>query len=493
MINTTYKNIIANYVGKLWGFISIFLFIRIYIDILGLQSYAIISFYSTVLGILAFADSGLTATLSREMAKKSDLNDKANLLYTFERIYIIICVLIILIVLVLSDYISRNFLKSDVYSESQISYYIKLIGIGIGLQLFSSLYEGGLMGLQKQVLTNKIKICWGAFRSGLVILPLYFIPKLELYFIWQIISNFLLLIIIRKYLWDELKNSQNNYFSKELLRKIWKYALGMMLIGLVSSINIQIDKIITSKLLDLKLFGYYSLATTISQVPFLVVSPLMAAVFPLFTNSVSSNNLNLTKEHFHKYSYIISLVSAGVAFSIFFYAKDLIYVWTGDQSISASIDFSVKILVVGGLFLCIQLSPFYLALANGYTKINIISGTICVAFIVPMMYYSIHKNGLNGASLPWLFINVFSFFLIGTVILKKFLRTELFKWLFLDVFVPLTTAFVISFIVYHSTTYFKVPFYSILKCGFIFITSAFVNILIYNRLNSESPLFRIKI
>ena len=68
-MNKVTQNIIANYAGKLWGFISIFIFVRFYIDLLGIESYAIINFYTVILGLLAFADAGLTATLTRQLAR----------------------------------------------------------------------------------------------------------------------------------------------------------------------------------------------------------------------------------------------------------------------------------------------------------------------------------------------------------------------------------------------------------------------------------------
>lgn len=111
-MNIVNKNISANYVGKLWNFASIFIFIRFYIEILGIQSYAVINFYAVILSLLAFADSGLTVTLNRELAKENTLENKANLLFTFQRIYLGICVSVMLLIFLFSDYIGHNFLKS---------------------------------------------------------------------------------------------------------------------------------------------------------------------------------------------------------------------------------------------------------------------------------------------------------------------------------------------------------------------------------------------
>ena len=55
----------------LWSVVSVYLFIPIYLTFLGPEAYGLIGFYTTLLGVLAFTDLGLTATLNREMARLS--------------------------------------------------------------------------------------------------------------------------------------------------------------------------------------------------------------------------------------------------------------------------------------------------------------------------------------------------------------------------------------------------------------------------------------
>ena len=59
------KNILANIVGKVWSVLSIFIFIPLYIRILGIEEFSIISFGILLTSITALLDSGLTSTLSR--------------------------------------------------------------------------------------------------------------------------------------------------------------------------------------------------------------------------------------------------------------------------------------------------------------------------------------------------------------------------------------------------------------------------------------------
>lgn len=484
------KNIVANYLGKLWGFISIFVFVRLYIDLLGVESYAIINFYTVILGLLVFADAGLTATLTRELARDINVETKANLVYTFERIYLGICFLLTVLVVIFAGYIANNFLKSDLYSIDTVAYFLRLIGVGVALQLFSTLYEGGLNGLQHQVLTNKVKIIWSAFRSGLVLIPLYFIPKLEIYFWWQILCNIVLLFVFRNLLYTYLV-ARSLVFSIDLFKSVSKYALGMMGIAFISAINIQSDKLVTSKYLGLTEFGYYSIASTLAQVPAIIASPIVISVFPLFTGYVSQFNIDELSDTYHKYSFLITAVVSPVVFCIAFYSIPLITLWTGKPEIALATNYVVKFLVLGGFFLCMQLTPFYLALANGFTKINLYLGCICLITVIPLMVFSIKNYGMLGATIPWLFVNLISFFIIGLYVINKFLAGHTFRWLIFDVFLPTLITIVIGAIVISLPILKELLYAFIIKSMIVCLCSFFINIIIYNRCNPSNKLFNL--
>ena len=64
------------------------------------------------------------------------------------------------------------------------------------------------------------------------------------------------------------------------MKTVGRFAGGMMIMAVISSLNTQIDKLIISKMLSLKEFGYYALAGTISQVPELLITPIAMAILP---------------------------------------------------------------------------------------------------------------------------------------------------------------------------------------------------------------------
>lgn len=171
-LNTNILKILSNYVGKLWNILSVFLLVPLYIHYLGVESYGIIGFYSVILGIIGFADAGMSSAITREFALNISSAEKRHLLTKIEIIYWAVIVFLCLLVVVFSTQIATNWLTAEHISITDLKLYVMFIGVGASLQLISSLYFGALFGLDRQVLANNYQIIWTTFKSYLLLLYL---------------------------------------------------------------------------------------------------------------------------------------------------------------------------------------------------------------------------------------------------------------------------------------------------------------------------------
>jgi O-antigen/teichoic acid export membrane protein len=468
------KNIFANYVGKLWSFISIYLFVPIYINLLGIESYAIINFYSVLLSILLIADAGLSATLNRELAKSENKIYQGNLVRTIEYLYFIIAFFLFLFVYLFSETISDNFLNSENITQEKLTLCIKLMGASISFQLLSILYNSGLMGLQKQVKSNTIQFFSSLFRQGFVLLPLYFFKTLEVFFIWQLIINIIFFLISREALWRYIKNETQPFFKKKIIKDIGRFTLGMMAMSVIAALNTQLDKLLVSNMLSLKTFGYYSIASILAQSPSILILPIAVAILPRMTKMIAKNQKSELQELFHNYSFIIASIASTITLILFLYTKDFIYIWTNDLAISSEINYVSKVLLIGGLFLSLQYMPFHLAIANGHTKTNIVLGLILAILIAPSLYFSINSYGLIGATFPWLILNIIATFYLGYFIIKIFLIGNFKVWLFKDTMLPVLVSLFVGILAFTFISDFVVG-YNVLIIGSII---GFINLLL---------------
>lgn len=480
-----FKNIIANYVGKIWGIISVFVFVPFYIKILGIESYAVINFYTVILTILYFADGGLSATLNREIARSTDKQYIGNMLFTIERVYLAICLFIIVVVFLFSGIIARNWLNSHTISAEDLSLYISLMGVSVAFQLFTTLQSSGLMGLEKQVLSNGIQVSSSIFRSAVVLIPLYFYPALLTFFVWQVTVNVTFFFITRYNLWKFIKTDISYKFDKQVLKTVGRFAGGMMLMAIISSLNTQIDKLVISKLLSLKEFGYYALAGILSQVPELIITPIAVAILPRMVKYSEKTEKDKLTKLFHVNSFILSALATSGAMVLFLFTKDFIFIWTHNIIIANTIVNVTRVLLLGGVFLSFQYMPYYLAIANGHTRTNVRLGIVAVICIIPALIFFVKQYGLIGATYTWLIMNLFAYFYLGYFIISKFLKNEFKRWLINGTLTPLIIAILIGVVSHFLTLDLPKGYYILLYSTIIGLISLALNLIVFNKMNPE--------
>ncbi len=188
------RNIIANFAGQGWAALMALAFVPLYIKFLGIEAYGLIGFFAMLQGAFQILDLGLSQTMNREMARYSALPDKAgearDLVRTLEVGYWAIGIVISVGVITASPFIAGHWIKPGTIPVKTIHHAVMIMGVVAAFQWPLSFYDGGLMGLQKQVLSNSIKIGISTLSSfGAVFILWKVSPTITAFFTWQIIVS----------------------------------------------------------------------------------------------------------------------------------------------------------------------------------------------------------------------------------------------------------------------------------------------------------------
>ena len=70
MEQSNLAKLISNYGSRLWSMVSVFVFIPLYIKFLGSDNYGLIGFYALLLGVISFADSGMSSAVVKEFSQE---------------------------------------------------------------------------------------------------------------------------------------------------------------------------------------------------------------------------------------------------------------------------------------------------------------------------------------------------------------------------------------------------------------------------------------
>lgn len=459
------KNIIANFLGTFWSLVSNFLFIPLYIKFLGFESYSIISFSLIVIGLLSILDTGLTSTLSREFARgDTTWGKKIQVFETLERLYLIIILLCGVFFIIVSPLISSKFIESNKYTSQEITIFLRVFSFDMTSSILIRFYFGAYIGLQKQVKVNKLMILWGALRNGLVILLIYYIPDLFSFYLWQAIISCFFFIGLRIALHKELYGklgfislNNNKLLDFKLLRPIYKFTVGIMLISLVSSLNTLLDRVFISRMFEVKYLGYYTLAISLSSAVYFLTKPVSVAVLPVFTKLSTTQQSNDLQKLFYGVSFLLAALTFSVATNIFFFSKEILHLWTGDLYLSNNTSDFLKVLILGYSISSLQHLSYDVAIANGNTKINNILGICSLIVVIPGYWFAVKEIGPFGVALTFTIIQTIITYIYIYIINNKYLDKSKNVYNVIMIYIlPLTFCFLFSGLVKFLVIYFKV-------------------------------------
>jgi O-antigen/teichoic acid export membrane protein len=445
-MSTLKENIVANVLGRAWGVVSIYLFVPLYLKFLGIESYGLVGFYSILLGVLGLADIGLTATLSREMARlsvrKNAIGEMGESLRTYETLYLFISLAVASVIWVLAPFIAERWLNASTLQPQEITSAIRLMGIAVAIQLPSGLYSGGLLGLQKQVLANSLQIGWGVLRGvGAVLVLWLFSPTILAFAFWQLFSNAVYCFGVRLTLWRAVSPATwKPRFNRLVFRDTWRYTTGMAGMAFLSTILIQTDKLVVSKMLSLESFGYYILAGSLAVAPMVLASPIGLAIFPRLTGLVSMGDKDALKKLYHKACKLVSVAVLPGGLTLAAYAGNFIFAWTGSIPALQKAGPVASLLLGGQIMQAITLVPFYLSLAHGQTKLILYVQICSILVVVPLLILLITKYGFIGGGVSWLVMNLCALPPYMYFLHRRLLPGELQTWALHDIGRPLFAA-----------------------------------------------------
>ncbi len=442
------NNIIANYISKGWNVVSVYFFVPIYLQFLGIEAYGLVGFYLVLQAVLTFADMGLTATLSRELARLSGVDGgkvkMSSLVRTIELLYLGISIFLALSIYAFAVPIASSWLNDSTMPLSILVDSIRLMGVAIALEFPARLYMGGLYGLQRQILANSAQIILGIFRSGGAAIVLWQISSsIILFFAWQVLAGLVAVLMLRQILWGNLPGNKMHIKPEfTLVKSVLPYSLGMAVIAIISIILMQIDKLAISKMISLEALGFYTLANTVAQAPALLSAPISVALFPRLTQLIASGNEVETARTYHRASQLVASIIFPVGLSIIVFSRELILLWTQSADAANEIYIVTALLVAGSIALAAQSVPFRLALAKGWTNLPISIGIVEIILVVPLLIFLVRQYGMIGAGISWLTLNAIGAPIIVIMLHLRLLKGHALQWFLRDTapyfLIPLT-------------------------------------------------------
>jgi len=438
------RNLIANYLGQGWAALMGLAFVPLYIKYLGIEAYGLIGLFAVLQAWLSLLDMGMTPTLGREMARftaGTHSNESIrDLLRSIEIIAVGVAVLIAGGVALGSDWIATSWLRADVLPGEVVAQAFKIMGLVTALRFLEGVYRSALVGLQRQVLFNVVNSVMATLRGlGALGILVWVSPTIEAFFLWQAVVSIVTLGILATSTYVSMpKGVRGGRFSLDALFGVWRFAGGVLGITFLALLLTQTDKIILSKMLTLKEFGYYSLAVIITSVLVTFYLPIHQAWVPRLSQLYAENNEDELIRIYHLGAQLVTVIIGSAALILIFNTKIILHIFTQDEKIIDSISFVVQLLTLGKLLNIFMALPYEMQIASGWTSLSIKLNAILVIVLVPALMIIVPEYKSIGAAFVLIFLNVF-YVIVGIHLMhKKLLKKEKNIWYWKDIIKPMT-------------------------------------------------------
>ncbi len=417
-------------------------FVPVYLRFLGIEAYGLIGFFVSFQALLSLLDLGLSSATNRELARLSvdaaNAGEMRHLTRTLEVVYWAVAALIAAIVVLLAPILATHWLQAGNLSVRQVDQAIVIMGLVFAARWPFVLYTGALMGLQRQVLLNSVRIGIETLRSGGAALVLWLVsPTLDAFLAWQLGIAALASLLLAWVTWHSLPPaSEKPRFQLTHFRRIWKFAAGLSGIAATVVILTQTDKIVLSKLLSLEDFGYYALAWAVAGGVGQLIPPVFSAYFPRLAQAVAKNDENAEKELYHRGSQLLSLILLPVGVVLVLFSREVLLLWTQNPVVAENTHLVLSIVVIGTMLNGLMNIPYALQLAHGWTALAFCGNVLAIIFLVPMVIVMAKTFGPAGAASVWAILNA-GYVLISVQIMhRRLLKREMRAWYIRDIGLP---------------------------------------------------------
>jgi O-antigen/teichoic acid export membrane protein len=197
--------------------------------------------------------------------------------------------------------------------------------------------------------------------------------------------------------WAQLRNSR-------------QFILDLAMAGLLATLLTHLDKLLLSKFLSLKEFGYYMMAWSIASIIGRLATSVYIAWVPRLTQHVVETDISrLRHTYFSGFRALLSL-TVPVVVALMLLSYPILKLYTGDSVLAQSASLALTLLAAGSFFNGLTLMPYALALAHGWTRIALFQNAIACVFIVPLTSFLAWSGGIQSVGAGWLIVNAGLFF-----------------------------------------------------------------------------------
>lgn len=440
------NSVLASYAGQAWIAIIGIAFIPAYLRALGAEAFGLVAFMFGLQALSLVLDLGVSAYLSREIARRVHDPDRVGsvrrMVRTFEWLAWPTAAILLIVLSLGSGAIASHWLTPSQLDSATTANALQLVALAVALLWPTSLYNACLTGLEEQPRMNLLLAIFATLRY-VGVLPVIHLTNTGVlgFLAWHALLGGLQTLSSAWLVWHRLPPSElSARFALPELLSARRFAMGIFAITGLAIVFTQLDRFAISMLRPLEELGWYAVALSISAGLARMVQPVFNAVYPRLSGLASAGLWVRMSETYHLSSQLVVAVAASVAAVVCLHGRAVLWLWTGDAELADRLALPLALLVAGTALSGIQCIPYALQLANGWVRLAAWGNLVLLLVALPLYYFAVRQYGMVGAAASWLAINLGYAVVTLPVMHRRLLPGELGSWLFRGAIPPAIAA-----------------------------------------------------
>lgn len=430
--NSLKVNIIVSYIGQIYLIIISLAILPVYIKYMGAEAYGLVGFFAMLQGLFSLLDFGLTPTISRQTAQYNAGAETAlgfrQLCRSLSLIFTAIACIGGSLLFYFNHYIAEHWLKLENLAMSDVLFSLKIMAVCVALRWMTGLYRGVITGFERIVWLSIINIVIATLRFPGVLLYMYYCGfTIQSFFVFQLmvaILEFVLLGLKAYILLPKLNPSTRLGWSLKPVKPLLSFALTIAFTSSVWVLLTQLDKFILSGILPLSEYGYFTLAVLVAGGILQIGAPISSAIMPRMARLQGEKKYEELKAVYLGATEFVTVVvvTAGVVLAVL--AKPVLYVWTGDVTLSENAAPILQLYALGNAILTLGAFPYYLQYAKGNLRLHFVGNLITAFLLIPTIIWAAKNYGAIGAGWAWVLIQ-FTYLLLWVSYVHKMIEPNI--------------------------------------------------------------------
>lgn len=420
------------------------LILPFYLKLFDLQTYGLIATFAAIQTFIGLLDLGITSTIIRQInhfrAKSIDLRTITVIYSFFVNTVLILAILsfaLIFTFLLISNKYDFMFLDQQKYAQMMF-----LISVAICIRWVSLIDRAILQSYSAIRLLSIINIIVVITRHLGCIYVLYLLePSIEKFIVYNVCISIIELLIVhintlkvKEFSWIKILRYAD---IKSIVAPRLYFMLSSGLISVLWIISSNIDKFITSMVLNLEQFGKLNIVLTASAIIIFLSVPISRVKLPELNLRYSQNLNHVTDKLLIKDTLDYALLLFPIGFVGIIFSHELFIFWISDSEITADI---AKIFVGYCVYnmLVILNIPIYQTLHSleklkRLVKFNVF--TLLLSIVILCIALNFFSYSITPVAL--IMVQIIYMAVLLPVIFKKDLGLSYWNWLKNVIFKPI--------------------------------------------------------